>query len=303
MIVRSRPGAFRMLVTMHGSIVPQILPQMLFAAILGAVVASLHIAYPSLMPAYSFAPFAVFGISLSIFLGFRNNAAYDRWWEARRQWGTLVAEVRNLARASTTFIGPDAPERRHLLRMSSVFAHALRAGLRHEEAEAEMQIAEDVATMKTYRGFRTPAAAVLRSMGEDLYQMRVRGMLDLTGARVLDERLAGFADVQAACERISNTPLPFAYSLLVHRTAYVYCFLLPFAVVNTLGWLTPVFVAIVAYTFFGLDALSEELEEPFGRADNDLALNALCRTIEIEVAEATGESPPAAPEPIGYVLD
>ncbi|WP_070988228.1 bestrophin family protein [Halofilum ochraceum] len=302
MVVRPRPGVFRMLVTMRGSIVPRILPQMLYAAGLGALVASGHAIWPATLPAYSFAPFAVFGISLSIFLGFRNNAAYDRWWEARREWGTLVAEVRSLARATATFIAPDAPERRRLLHLAVVFAHSLRGSLRDEDVTADTQPWRDPCDAIVYSRYRVPAASVLRTMGEDLYRMRVRDVLDLTGARVLDERLAAFASVQASCERISNTPLPFAYALLVHRTAYVYCFLLPFAIVSTVGWCTPLFTAIVAYTFFGLDALSEELEEPFGHADNDLALNALCRTIEIEVAEATGKTPPQALRAEEFVL-
>ncbi len=303
MIVRPRPGVFRLLVTMRGSIVPRILPQIVVAAVLAALVVGLHDAYPGLMPEYTSAPFAVFGISLSIFLGFRNNAAYDRWWEARKQWGTLVYEVRSLGRASATFVGPDSPERRRLLHLAVVFAHLLRGALRGQDVTAEAVPWAESRALADFQRHRNPAAAVVRAMGAVLYELRRRGTLDLTGARVLDERLTAVAAVQAACERISNTPLPFAYALLVHRTAYLYCFLLPFGLVSTLGWLTPLFAAIVAYTFFGLDALSEELEEPFGTAANDLALNALCRTIEIDVAEALGDTPPQPLLPVGFVLD
>ena len=98
--------------------------------------------------------------------------------------------------------------------------------------------------------------------------------------------------VQAGCERIAGTPLPFAYTLLLQRTAYVVCLLLPFGLASTTGLATPLFTALIAYTFFGLDALSEELEDPFGTEANDLALDGLCHVCEISVFEALGESAP-----------
>jgi putative membrane protein len=121
--------------------------------------------------------------------------------------------------------------------------------------------------------------------------------------RATDERLTSLATVLAACERIRNTPLPFAYTLLLHRTAYLYCFLLPFGLVDTIGAMTPLVVAIVSYTFFGLDALGDEIEEPFGDLPNDLPLDAMSRTIEINLREAMGETdlpPPLVP--VDYCL-
>ena len=110
--------------------------------------------------------------------------------------------------------------------------------------------------------------------------------------------------MQAACERIKSTPLPFPYTLLLHRTIYLFCILLPFAMAEPLGWLTPVFTAIVSYTFFGLDEIGDDLEDPFGFDENDLPCNALLRLIEREVLAALGhdELPPAL-EPVDYVLN
>ncbi|MEQ9507554.1 MAG: bestrophin family ion channel, partial [Alloalcanivorax xenomutans] len=124
------------------------------------------------------------------------------------------------------------------------------------------------------------------------------GRLDSIGVSLLDQRLTALAGVQAASERIAQTPLPFAYALLAHRTAYVYCYLLPFVLIGSLGWGTPLFVAVVAYTFFGLDRLAEHLEMPFGREANDLPLDTICRIHEISVAEALGDP---APEPLPVV--
>lgn len=87
----------------------------------------------------------------------------------------------------------------------------------------------------------------------------------------MDNNFTRMTSAAASCERILNTPMPFSYALLLHLTAYMYCFLLPFGLVDTTGFMTPFVVAIVAYTFYGLDALGDELEEPFGLESNDFA--------------------------------
>ena len=92
--------------------------------------------------------------------------------------------------------------------------------------------------------------------------------------------------------------MPCSYTLLLHRTAFMYCFLLPFGLVDTTGFMTPFVVGIVAYTFFGLDALGDEIEEPFGLESNDLPLDTLCRAIEINLRKSLGEKdllPPLLP--------
>ena len=107
--------------------------------------------------------------------------------------------------------------------------------------------------------------------------------------------VSAMSGTQAACERIRATPLPFAYTLLLHRTAYLFCASVPFGLASSLGWATPALAGVIAYTFSGLDALGSELEEPFGRRPNGLPLDAMVRTIEIDLLPAAGE---AAPPPL-----
>ncbi|RVD35990.1 hypothetical protein EN742_23655, partial [Mesorhizobium sp. M4A.F.Ca.ET.020.02.1.1] len=236
------------------------------------------------------APFALLGVALSIYLGFRNNAAYDRWWEARKLWGQLVFDIRNLARASTGLI-EDRAELRGLLMDAIAFCHFLRGLLRRVDATAEARGFIGDEAEAVVKAVNSPDALV-RRMGARIAALRKSGALDAVGYRILDERLSEIAAAQAGCERIAGTPLPFAYTLLLQRTAYVFCLLLPFGLVAPAGWATPLFTALIAYTFFGLDALSEELEDPFGTQPNDLALDGLCRVCEISVFEALGEPAP-----------
>jgi putative membrane protein len=290
MIVRPRPGFLHLFFIMRGSVVPRILPQIFGFAAYGALVVLVVRALKLDFGNAGTAPFALLGVALSIYLGFRNNAAYDRWWEARKLWGQLVFDIRNLSRAATGLI-EDRAELRGLLMEAVAFCHFLRGLLRRVDAVIEARAfigdeAEDAA-----KASNAPDA-IVRRMGARVAALRKAGAIDAIGYRILDERLSEIAAAQAGCERIMGTPLPFAYTLLLQRTAYIFCLLLPFGLASAAGWATPLFTALIAYTFFGLDALSEELEDPFGTQPNDLALDGLCRVCEISVFEALGEPPP-----------
>jgi len=290
MIIRPRPGFLSLFFVMRGSIVPRTLPQIIGMTIYAvAVVIAVQMSGLS-FEKFNITPFGLVGISLSIYLGFRNNAAYDRWWEARKLWGQLVYDIRNLARVSNTLIA-DKARRRSFLIDALLFCHFLRAHLRRTDAmDKARELAGDRA--EELVDYRNRTDAVLRRMGEQAGALLQEGAIDPIGYRILDERLSSLAAVEAGCERISGTPLPFAYSLLLRRTAYIVCLLLPFALVSATGWATPLFTALITYTYFGLDALSEELEDPFGTEANDLPLDGLCRVCEISVFEALGEKAP-----------
>lgn len=303
MIVRDKPSAWKLICLTKGSIVPLILPQIVVVVLFSIAVKFFYHAGYINLSSVTMAPFAVFGIALSLFLSFRNNASYDRWWEARTHWGQLVYDIRSLGRTSETLIGADHSERRGLLYDVVAFSHFLRGSLRKITATEDAARFIGAEKAQEAASATNPADFMLRHMGRRVGILRSEGTIDAMGVRMLDERLTAIAAAQAANERIANTPLPFAYSLLVHRTAYLYCFLVPFGLASSVGWFAPFFAAVVAYVFFGLDALSEELENPFGCEQNDLPLDSLCRVNEISVAEALNETPPEALKPVDYKLN
>jgi putative membrane protein len=292
MIERDRPSALRLLFVWRGSIVPHILPQIIGFALYAAVIVAAADALGPDRLQMGVAPFALVGITLSIYLSFRNSAAYDRWWEARRLWGQLVAESRNLPRATEALLPDPALRRRFLLCFLS-FCHLLRGSLRGIDVRSEAA---------AFCGPASTSTQALRQMGSDLAKARRSNLLDSIGHRILEERLTILTLIETGCERIASTPLPFAYTLLLQRTAYLVCLLLPFGLVAIAGWATPLLTALIAYTFFGLDRLSEELEDPFGTEANDLALDSLCRMCEISVLEALGDPAPAPLAARSYYL-
>jgi len=305
MIVRDRPNGLRLFLTMRGSVLPSIWKSLAITTLLAVFVTLSHGRLWDHKIQLTVVPFTLMGLPLAIFLGFRNNSAYDRYWEGRKLWGELVLRSRNFARQCLSLIdegdaaGLDAATvRERMIRRAIAYAHSLRHQLR--KSDPALDVAPHLASAEwtALRGRVNLSQALMLEMGADLARCRRAGMLDSIRAASLDATVSAMVATAASCERIKNTPVPFSYTLLLHRTAYLYCYLLPFGLVDSIGYLTPLVVAIVAYTFYGLDALGDEIEEPFGLSPNDLPLDAICRTIEIELRDALGESqlpPPLLP--------
>jgi len=296
MIVRPKPNLLGILFSLKGSIAKRIALRSLLVTLLASVIVLVETLHPAYFSKVNATPFTLLGLSLSIFMSFRNNACYDRWWEGRKQLGQMVIEVRSLIRE--TQLIKDPVERAGLLRGVCGFAQGLIARLRHED---EIQaITPWTAVQPSHPNLPD---RVLQNVGARLSELTGQGVLSEWRYTQLETRLISLSQVQASCERIKGTPLPFPYTLLLHRTIYLFCILLPFAMAEPLGWLTPVFTAIVSYTFFGLDEIGDDLEDPFGFDENDLPCNALLRNIEREVLAALGETDlPPALEPVEYVL-
>ena len=294
MIVKQQPSAIKLFFALRGSVLPKVYRQILLISLISALITNAQHIFPNSFSSYSVAPFTLLGIALSLFLGFRNNASYQRWWEARGLWGQLVYDSRSLCRQTLSYIDEDNPvgrdTQRRLIHLSIAFSHAVRHRLRETSPWEDVErFVEPKHHSKMHQAKNIPDH-LMQLMGKELGYCRKQHLLSEQMVQNMDERLNSMTVVLAACERIYNTPLPFAYTLLVHRTTYLYCFMLPFSLVSSLGWVTPLICGVIAYTFFGLDALSEELEEPFGLAPNQLALTALSRTIEINLLEALGET-------------
>ncbi len=297
MIVRARPGLREVLFALHGTILVQVFWRLVAIAVVSAVAVLAAGVWPGMFAQISAIPFALLGIALSIFMSFRNNACYDRWWEGRKLWGSLIIACRSFARLASTLDEADrAPMLRSLCGFTLGLAVRLRGG---DEIGAITRRCGDGPWTRS----PNPIDAVLHQLGEYCLRLSESGRINPIHHSLLEAQINALSQVQASCERIATTPLPFTYSLVLHRTSYIFCLLLPFALAGALGWWTLIPVLLASYTFFGLDALGDQLEEPFGLEPNDLPLNALARTVEREMlALIDGETIPPPIEPVQYVL-
>ena len=282
-------------------------PRILAATSTAVIVTYVELYYSIQEYTLTTTPFLLIGVALGIFLGFRNNASYDKFWEGRKLWGSLINTARNLARQTCFLIDSmqdnDAARcfREVFVKRIIAYAHALRCHLRSEDPAKEIEPflpPEDLD--KVLESSHRPLA-ILRQLGQDLAITRTRGWLDEHNYPAMDAQLNELTNILGGCERIRNTPLPFSYSVLIHRIVAAYCLFLPFGLVETTGILTPVVVMMISYAFFELDAIGDEIENPFGLQPNDLPLTAISRAIEINLLESIGA--PNRREPLKPVND
>ena len=295
MIVRPRPHWLRMLFVWRGSILRDIAPQLLGMTAFAVVVTVLHGRVLEWKIPLNFVPFSLIGLTLAIFLGFRNSTSYARYWEARVLWGGVLNDTRTLVRQALTLTA--SPDDAALLAARlTAFVHALRHQLRRTDPSADFARLLTPADCARLRPARWKPAVLLLMAGEWLGGQCRAGRLAPPLVQAMELPLGRLTDALGGCERIAGTPIPFTYAVIIHRTIYLYCVLLPFGLVDAIGVTTPVIVAFIAYTFFALEALGAEIEEPFGLQPNDLALDAMSAMIEGTLREMTGLPPlPAAP--------
>jgi ion channel-forming bestrophin family protein len=251
-------------------------------------------------------PFTLISLALGVFLGFRNNTSYDRYWEGRKLWGRLVNDARSFARMTLTVLTCDAnphvaPEKRlapaplddlkrDLVYRTIAYVHALRMHLRNELGDLTSLVGLlNERELEALHAQRNIPLAILQTLSQNIAQARRLGVLHARDTHLFENMLSDLCDVQGGCERIKNTPIPWSYTVLMHSIVAVYCFALPFGLINTTKLATPLVVVLIAYAFLGLDAVGDELEEPFGTDYNDLPLATLSRMVEVNLRQLLGE--------------
>lgn len=242
------------------------------------------------------------GLALGLLLVFRTNASYDRYWEGRKLWGGIVNETRNLIRSAGVFLKDDPALLRQLAFWTAAFPYVTMHHLRGKrdlgDARADLSPPDAQAVLAAEH----PVMAVATRMSECLAEGRRRGFFSEYTQLMIDQNVQLLVDYLGGCERIRKTPLPFAYVVHLRRALVLYCFTLPFALVDTFGWTTVVDTLLLSYVFFGIEEIGVEIEGPFGYDDNDLPLEQICDTIRHNVLALAGARLDEAEEPMSGAL-
>lgn len=291
MIIRKKEHWFKMLFVWHGSVLPGLLPRLFLLFILSLGVVYLRGVIFSFKIPLNPAPLTLFGFVLALFLGFRNNASYDRFWEGRKLWGALLNTARSLTRQALTLknIKESHVSVPDFINLLGAFIFALKHQLRGTDAYEDLKERLSENQLKIVSAAKYKPAVIMRLLAEWVQKAKEEGSIDTIQQARFDENFDKLSDIVGGCERIISTPLPYSYRVLLHRTVYIYCFLLPFGLVDSLRWFTPLIVVFVAYTFVAFEAIADEIEEPFGTEANDLALNSMSVMIEETIHEMSGE--------------
>lgn len=238
-------------------------------------------------------PLTIIGSAIGVFLAFRTGSAYDRWWEARTLWGGLVNSSRTLARQVLTLITSSEPgareQQQSIIKMQIAFVYALRCHLRGQNPYPELGNVLPEESIHALRKYRNIPAALLLRMGEEIQSAYEKGRVDSIRLTRLDETLTELTNIQGACERIKNTPLPRQYDYFPRLLVTFFCLLLPLGFVENLGLATPIASTFVSFAFIVLDTIGRDIETPFANTVHDTPMTTLTRTIEIDLRQHLGE--------------
>jgi ion channel-forming bestrophin family protein len=271
----------------------------------------------------NFTPIGVLGSALAIFVAFRNNSSYGRWWEARTLWGGIVNSSRVLARLIITFADSHAHQANYERARSEAFkqdmvykciawVHALRLHLRKQSDWEALRPLLPPAEYEELIATQNKPAFLQLMMGRKIYEAMGNGTLGGFDSFQMEGQLLALANYQGGCERIKNTPLPRQYDFFTRVFVQLFALLLPFGLFSlfmgekliSVSWLAIPLSILIAGVFVIMERTGAANEDPFEYQITDVPLTALCNTIERDLREMLGERelPPKLEPQDGYLF-
>jgi putative membrane protein len=262
----------------------QLLPMMIFIGLYSGGICYLEVEYWKLEENSHVKNISIMhgmlGFVISLLLAYRTNTAYDRWWEGRKLWGSLVNNSRNLAIKLSAMLH-DEHDKKYLRFLIPTYASILSKHL--SDAEVGKILFEDVELKINHEKHKpNQVAQVIFKKINDLHQS---GKLSGEQLIILNSELQSFTEVCGACERIKNTPIPYSYSAFIKKFIFFFVMTLPFGYVFSLGYYVIPVVVFIFYVLASLELIAEEIEDPFGGDANDLPTAKIASNIKKHVEE------------------
>lgn len=262
----------------------QLLPMMFFIGLYSGVVGYLEVEYLNL-PEKSYirnlgAMHGMLGFVISLLLVFRTNTAYDRWWEGRKMWGSLVNNSRNFALKLSAIL-KDEHDRAYFRKTIPSYASILNKHLKNEETG--LMLFEGLDLKIDHEKHRPNQVA--KMMFEKINDLYTSGKITGDQLIILNAEIQSFTDICGACERIKNTPIPYSYSAFLKKFIFFYVMTLPFGYAFSLGYYVVPVVVFIFYVLASLELIAEEIEDPFGDDENDLPTKKIAENIKRHVEE------------------
>ena len=292
MKTETRPW-FKTALKLRGSVIPTIAPRVLLCGGFGLFISLLDfLNLPVSLPILSS---IVPSIVLGLLLVFRTNTAYERYWEGRKLWGSLVNTVRNLARQIWVSVDEKEPQdftdKKSVLRLLPAFAVATKLHLRMEYVNAELEHLMSQSQYQKLKSMNNPPLEIAFWIADYLHKQSNQNCLNVYQLTALQKLVDNLVDTLGGCERILKTPIPLAYAIHLKQLLLLYCLSLPFQLVDNLSWGTGLVVALVSFTLFGIEEIGIEIENPFGHDANDLPLDSICATMQRNIDDLISLSP------------
>ncbi|MDX2359267.1 MAG: bestrophin family ion channel [Crocinitomicaceae bacterium] len=274
----------------------------LFFVVCAAVAFVTHHYYEFNLPPI---PVSILGGALAIFLGFRNSSAYDRWWEARKVWGSVVNNSRSLGLELITYpIGSTEAHKEEIdiWRKTAILRHiawlyALKASLRKQKVDLSQFLSEN--EINSIQGKQNLPAQILVLQGNAVEYAFEKGWIEEFRFNALIGTLKKFYDDQGKAERIKNTVFPFYYNYFTLFFLWLFTMSLPFALVGLMNswWMIPMSI-LISFAFFILNKSGVITETPFQGTAADTPMSHICRTIEIDLLQMIDTDEAKMPSPL-----
>jgi putative membrane protein len=284
---------FRLALQIKGSVIAAIYKRVIGCGIFGVLVSILyHFKFPVSQPILGT---VIPSIVLGLLLVFRTNTAYERFWEGRKIWGSIVNTVRNLARQIWVSIDEisttDKDKKIAALKLLVAFAVATKLHLRNAPVNEELAELIPESCYINLQTMNNPPLEVAFWISDYLQQQYNCNCLNIYQLAAMQKLVNILVDNLGSCERILKTPIPLAYAIHLKQLLLLYCLLLPFQLVESLGWWTGFIAALVSFTLLGIEAIGLEIENPFGYDANDLPLDAICNTMKRNIDDLVSLTP------------
>jgi putative membrane protein len=284
---------FESALQIKGSVIAAIYKRVLLCGAFGVLISILyHLKIPVSQPILGT---VIPSIVLGLLLVFRTNTAYERFWEGRKCWGAIVNTIRNLARQMWVSIDEKEPEDKdhkiEALNLLVAFGIATKLHLRSEPINSDLEALMPDSKYITLKIINNPPLEIAFWISDYLQHQYNRNCINSYQLTSMQELLNILVDNLGSCERILRTPMPLAYAIHLKQLLLLYCFLLPFQIVQSLDWWTGLISALVSFTLLGIEAIGLEIENPFGYDENDLPLDAICTTMKRNIDDLISLTP------------
>ncbi len=293
-MIDRKQGWFKVTFRLSGSVIPAILPRVIFCTLFGFFVSILyHLGFA--VQATVIDNFIMPDLVLGLLLVFRTNTAYDRFWEGRKMWGTLVNTVRNFSRQVWVTIAEkdpnDSQEKIAILRLLVAFAFAMKLHLRGEKINHEIEALVSPEQYAILQSMNHPPLEIALWIGDYLQRQHHRNCLNTYQLTAMFKLLDTMVDVLGACERIIKTPMPLAYNIHLKQILSIYCLILPLKLADELLWYNGIAAGMISFTLLGIEEIGREIENPFGYDLNDLQLDSICATMKRNIEDIISIKP------------
>lgn len=268
----------------HSEQIKRVIPLIILVAIFSWCVAYIELEYLQLSNKSSLSNFTVvhslLGFVLSLILVFRTNTAYDRWWEGRKQWGTLTNISRTLSIKINAMLPEEDKVNRSFYRKTiPLFAETLYSHLRSEYTKFMLDEAEhpELEALDEKKHGPNQVVSLIYKKTNKLY---TQGIISGEQLRIVNEEITAMTNVCGACERIKNTPIPIAYSSFIKIFIIIYSVTLPVGYVFSMGYFVVLAVPFIFYVLITIEMIGESIEEPFGKDTDDIPIDKIASNIK-----------------------